>query len=100
MATSVCHQQPVDAITEDAIDEGVNSSGTVMNVKACAAVMALLGKSTVTPTPVVPKNHAVWWRVSSAAIPTHMAPAQPLVTLTTLPLMARPMTSREPAAMF
>lgn len=100
MATSVCHQQPVDAITEDAIEKGVNSSGMAMNVKACAAAMVILGLSSVTPTPVVPKNHAVWWRVSSAAILTHMAPAQPLVTLTTLPLTARPMTSREPAAMF
>lgn len=43
MATNVCHQQAVDAITEDAISKVVNSSGMVKNVEASAAVMEILG---------------------------------------------------------
>lgn len=100
MVTSAFHQHLVDAIIKDAITKVVSSSGMVKNVRACVPVTALQGTSTVLPTPVGPRSPAVWWRASLAAIPTFMAPALLLETLTTSPLIVRPMTSKEPAAMF
>ena len=60
MATGVCHNQPVDVLTKDAICKMANSSGMVRSVTACVAVMAPLGQSIVCLTSVVLRSPAVW----------------------------------------